>query len=71
MKNWIVNNFWIKILSLILAVVTWFYVNGELSRERLISVSRELYKSSLKKDLQKEAPSEKKPMNRGYIMEKK
>jgi YbbR domain-containing protein len=56
MKNWIVNNFWIKITSLILAVITWFYVNGE------------LYKTSL---AEKESSSEKTKMNKGYITEKK
>ncbi|MEE8317436.1 MAG: hypothetical protein V3S13_00835 [Candidatus Omnitrophota bacterium] len=66
MKNWIVNNFWIKIISLILAVITWFYVNGELYKERRIS--REPYKTSL---AEKEPPSEKTRMNKGYITEKK
>jgi len=25
-------NFWLKILSLILAIVAWMYVNGEISK---------------------------------------
>ena len=68
MKNWIVNNFWIKIISLLLAVVTWFYVNGELYKDRL---SREFYESSLREHAEKEPPAEQKQMNRGYITEKK
>ncbi len=47
MKNWIVNNFWIKVISLILAVITWFYVNGELEKEKRLS--RKFYQSSLYK----------------------
>lgn len=45
MKNWVVNNFWIKIVSLILAVITWFYVKGELAKER--RVSGKYYKSAM------------------------
>lgn len=44
MNNWIINNFWIKIVSLILAVITWFYVNEELIKEK--KMSKQLYKSS-------------------------
>lgn len=29
MKNWITNNFVLKLIALGLAVVTWIYVNGE------------------------------------------
>ncbi|MBU4343664.1 MAG: hypothetical protein KJ902_05980 [Candidatus Omnitrophica bacterium] len=47
MKSWIVNNFWIKIISLILAIIAWFYVNGELDKEKRIS--RKFYNSSLYK----------------------
>ncbi len=50
MKNWIVNNFWIKAISLMLAVITWFYVNGELEKEKRLSrkfYNSELYKSYL------------------------
>jgi len=32
MKSWLLNNFWLKAISLALAVITWFYVVGELSR---------------------------------------
>ena len=70
MKNWIVNNFWIKIVSLILAVITWFYVNGELDKEK--RVSRKFYYKSLPVEpIQKQPALEKTKMNRGYIMEKK
>lgn len=68
MKNWIVNNFWIKVMSLLLAVITWFYVNGELYKDHL---SREFFKSSLREHAEKGPTSEQKPMNRGYITEKK
>ncbi|PIP67573.1 MAG: hypothetical protein CO035_02100 [Candidatus Omnitrophica bacterium CG_4_9_14_0_2_um_filter_42_8] len=44
MNNWIVNNFWIKVVSLILAIITWFYVNEELIKER--RMAKQLYKSS-------------------------
>lgn len=37
MKSWLVNNFWIKIVSLMLAVITWFYVKVELTKEKQIS----------------------------------
>jgi len=30
--GFIFANFWIKVLSLILAVMTWLYVNGEISK---------------------------------------
>lgn len=30
--KWLLNNFWIKVLSLVLAIITWFYVHGEVSR---------------------------------------
>lgn len=44
MKDWLLNNLWIKIISLILAVITWFYVNREMTREKL--VSREFFRLS-------------------------
>ena len=31
MKNFLTYNLWFKIISLLLAIVTWLYVNGELS----------------------------------------
>jgi len=31
MYKWFINNFWLKIISLILAIVAWFYISGELS----------------------------------------
>ncbi len=30
MKEWVTRNFFLKLISLILAIVTWIYVNGEL-----------------------------------------
>lgn len=50
MNNWIINNFWIKIVSLILAVITWFYVNEELIKEK--KMSKQLYKSSTLRQVQ-------------------
>jgi len=44
MKNWIVNNLWIKLAALILAVIAWFYVNSELSKIK--RASEDFYKSS-------------------------
>ena len=59
MNNWIVNNFWIKVLSLVLAVITWFYVNEELIREK--QMAKQLYESSIMSQIQN--PSyEKKPV---------
>ena len=70
MKNWIVNNFWIKIVSLILAVVTWVYINGELTKER--PPSRNFFRS-----IREEKPAkitspflEEKDINKGYVVEK-
>ena len=45
MNKWIVNNFWIKIVSLVLAIITWFYVNEELIKEK--KMAKQLYKSSV------------------------
>lgn len=45
MNNWLLNNFWIKIVALILAVITWFYVNEEIIREK--HMTKQLYKSSI------------------------
>lgn len=67
MKNWVVNNFWIKIISLILAIITWFYVNGELGKEERIT--RKFYKSSQTLSSQSGLPEEK-DMNKGYITRK-
>ncbi|MFC1666808.1 hypothetical protein ACFL0P_02895 [Candidatus Omnitrophota bacterium] len=69
MKNWIVDNFWIKIASLILAIVTWLYVNGELSKMK--SVSENAYKSSIAEHAKRQPALKKKQMNRGYVTEKK
>ncbi len=73
MKNWIVNNFWIKVVSLVLAMITWFIVNGELDKERHFSkrfYSSALYKSYLAEDSQKPS-QEKTKMNKGYVTENK
>lgn len=32
MQKWLLNNFWLKVISLILAIVTWFYISGELAK---------------------------------------
>lgn len=32
MKEWITHNFWLKMISLGLAILTWIYVNGELAK---------------------------------------
>lgn len=32
MKSWLLKNFWLKSISLVLAIITWLYVVGELSR---------------------------------------
>jgi len=50
MNNWFLNNFWIKIISLILAVITWFYVNEELIKEK--QMTKQLYKSSVINQIQ-------------------
>lgn len=50
MNNWLLNNFWIKIISLILAVITWFYVNEELIKEK--QMTKQLYKSSVVNQIQ-------------------
>ena len=74
MKNWLINNLWIKIVSLLLAVVTWFYVNGELDKERRISA--EFYKTSLMEQVEnmqqkgKNQSQKQDKMNRGYIIKK-
>jgi len=74
MKNWIVNNFWIKVISLILAVMAWFYVNGELDKEKRLAskfYGSDLYKSYLDENSQEQPASEKKTMNKGYVTENK
>jgi hypothetical protein len=50
MNNWIINNFWVKMLSLVLAVITWFYVNEELIKEK--KMVKQLYKSSVVNQIQ-------------------
>jgi len=31
-KQLIIHNFWLKLISLIIAVITWLYVSGELTQ---------------------------------------
>ncbi len=31
-KKMVTNNFWLKLVALGIAIITWFYVNGELTR---------------------------------------
>ena len=35
-----INNFWLKIISLILAIVAWFYISGELSERQTVYYPR-------------------------------
>jgi len=64
MKNWITNNFWIKITSLILAVIAWFYVNGEVRKEK--DLTRRFYNSSRMEHTRKHPLLEKMDMNKDY-----
>jgi len=32
MKRWVLNNIWLKLFSLVLAVFLWFYINSEISK---------------------------------------
>lgn len=32
MQKWLINNLWLKVVSLILAIITWFYIYGELTK---------------------------------------
>lgn len=32
MKLWLFGNFWLKVISLVLAVLTWLYVKGEIAK---------------------------------------
>ena len=65
MKNWIVNNFFLKVISLVLAVVIWFYVNGELTKQKRM---RDKFYKPPTIEHTKEEPSQ---GNKGYIVEKK
>jgi len=31
-RTFLIHNFWLKIISFIIAVITWLYVNGEIMR---------------------------------------
>ncbi|MFH1853955.1 MAG: hypothetical protein ABH815_01430 [Candidatus Omnitrophota bacterium] len=72
MKNWIINNFWIKVISLMLAIITWFYVNGELEKVNSLAIKfydSDLYKSYLDENSQEQPALKKKTMNKGYVTE--
>lgn len=32
--NWFTHNLVLKLIALVLAIITWFYINGELSKEK-------------------------------------
>ena len=65
MKNRIVNNFWIKIASLILAIIVWLHVNAELERQKWRQ--DKFYKPPTIGHT-KDQPTQ---GNKGYIVEKK
>lgn len=31
-KSWITNHPWLKIISLLIAIITWLYVRGEINK---------------------------------------
>jgi hypothetical protein len=31
-KKIIINNFWLKVISLIIAIIVWLYVSGEITK---------------------------------------
>ena len=62
-KNWITNNFWVKAISLILAVITWFYVNAELIKQK--NARDKFYKPPTIKSAQDQPTAG----NKGYITE--
>lgn len=31
-SRWLFNNLWLKFVSLVLALIVWLYVNGELAK---------------------------------------
>ena len=33
LKRIIFNNFWLKVIALIIAIIIWIYVSGEVSKE--------------------------------------
>ena len=35
MKKWFTHNWKLKIIALMLAMITWIYVNGELIKQRI------------------------------------
>jgi YbbR domain-containing protein len=32
MEFWLLRHLWLKIISLVLAILTWLYVNGEIAK---------------------------------------
>lgn len=69
MVKWLINNFWIKVISLALAIITWFYVKEELTKER--QLTKQFYKSSIINQATRPFfGKEKKPANKGYLMNK-
>ena len=68
MKRWIVNNLWIKAVSLILAIITWFYVNGELDKQKR---ERDIYYKPPTIEPARDYPSAAKQLNKGYVVENK
>lgn len=32
LKKIVVNNFWLKVIALLMAIIIWLYVNGELTK---------------------------------------
>jgi len=43
MSNWFSRNFWLKLIALILAVITWFYAREELKNTRGYSAEKAQY----------------------------
>lgn len=35
MKNFISSNFMLKLVALVLAIITWFYISGEMRRQAI------------------------------------
>jgi YbbR domain-containing protein len=69
MKDWIFNNFWIKILSLLLAVMTWLYVNGELTKQK--RTRDVLYKPPTIEETDDQPSLQPKQINKNYLREKR
>lgn len=39
MKKVVVSNLMLKLMALVLAIITWFYISGEMLRQRLAPVN--------------------------------